>query len=152
MATRAPIAMPNDEREQARELRELLESGPAFVIGAKGDRREIPTHAHEVLKRAVALMLKGQAVSVVPVNRTLTTKAAADMLGVSRPFLVNLLKTGKIPFETVGTHRRVKYGDLLHYQSEQARIQRSALERMTRAAAELGLYGEPCLPEGAEVD
>jgi len=144
--------MPGDEREQVRELYRLLKNGEASLVGPNGVRHPIPAHVYEALKRATELMLKGQAVSITPVNQRLTTKAAADFLGVSRPFLVGLLTSGKIPFEMVGTHRRVKLVDLIHYQAERAGKQRQALKAMADFSAENGLYEEPFLPEDAELD
>lgn len=102
-----------------------------FLSGsAPGDQVEIPSEIYEVLVKAVEAMRKGLAVTLTPSSMTLTTQQAADLLGVTRPTLVKLLDSGKIPFEKPGTHRRVKLEDLLSFKEKRREEQYAALSSL----------------------
>ena len=90
----------------------------------------------EILRQTAA----GNAVSVVPIRRELTTQEAAEMLNVSRPFLISLVEKGEIPARMVGSHRRIPLLPLLEYRRKTAAIQEEALDRMAAEAQELKLY------------
>src|ERR1051326_6370195 len=80
----------------------------------------LPLPAVRVLLEALNEMGQGHGVALTPVPRELTTQQAADLLRVSRPFLISeLLDKGKITFRKVGNRRRIRYVDLLRYQREE---------------------------------
>jgi excisionase family DNA binding protein len=76
----------------------------------------------------------------MPEDEAFTTQAAANYLGMSRPFLLRLLERGKIPFHKVGTHRRILLKDLLDFQSIRNRERSRALTELTQLMDEEGVY------------
>lgn len=99
----------------------------------------LPRQAFELLLELLGQMANGNAVTIVPVHAELTTQQAAEMLNVSRPFLIDLLEAGKIPHRKVGTHRRVLAKDLLAYREQDRKVRKAALRALTEEAEKLGL-------------
>ena len=84
-------------------------------------------------------MAAGEGVSVVPSHAELTTQQAAELLNVSRPFLIGLLEGGQIEFRKVGKHRRVKAASLMAYLANDDQQRREAADELTRLSQEMGL-------------
>lgn len=99
----------------------------------------IPTSALRLLLDVLTEIGQGNAVSIIPIHAELTTQEAADVLNVSRPFLVQLLEKGEIPFHKIGTHRRVRYQDVIDYKNRIDAERRKALDELTAQAQELGM-------------
>lgn len=98
---------------------------------------EIPLAALTLLRMILSEMAKGNAVTLTPVHAELTTHQAADVLNVSRPYLIKQLEAGKLKYRMVGTHRRIALGDLLEYKERSDAKRDSALEELARMTQEL---------------
>jgi len=112
------------------------------AVEGEGGHKEtfvLPAAAVRLLLDMLVQMAAGHAVTVVPIHAELTTQQGAEVLGVSRPFLVGLLEQGKLPFHKVGTHRRVRYGELLAYKRREHEARRQALDELARQGQELGM-------------
>lgn len=115
----------------------------SFQFKEKEESLEIPTYVIRYLKFLLGNMAEGKAVQISPVEAELSTQEAADILRVSRPFLVKLLEQGKIPFKKVGSHRRVELKDLQAYEQKQRAIREKNLNFLARQAQDLNLGYEP---------
>lgn len=99
----------------------------------------VPRAAVELLARVLAHMAAGEGVSVVPAHAELTTQQAAELLNVSRPFLIGLLDDGDIQYRKVGKHRRIKAQSLLAYMAHDDQQRRDAADELTQLNQEMGL-------------
>jgi excisionase family DNA binding protein len=99
----------------------------------------IPTAAFRLLVTILSEMASGNAVRLIPHQAALTTQEAAELLNVSRPYLVRLLDDGHIPFHRVGTHRRVLFKDVMTYKAEHRQSRKAVLDRLSALDQELGL-------------
>lgn len=117
----------------------LVEADAYGVLrGPDGVEVRIPASAMEALRFVASAMAQGKAVTVAPHDAELTTQAAAELLGVSRPHLIKLLDRGDLPHhrtsEDAGAHRRVLLRDVLAYRDARRDRRRSQLRELTRAS------------------
>ncbi|MCK0129273.1 excisionase family DNA-binding protein [Erythrobacter sp. F6033] len=102
----------------------------------------IPANIFRTIITMLVEMGNGNAVAVVPVSAELTTQQAADLLNVSRPHLVKLLKEEQLPYRMVGTHRKLLGKDVLNYRDKIVAERRAALTKMAELDEELGLIDD----------
>jgi len=138
---RRPPQLPTEEeisqaREASRQLARLLPEGrQALKLVTDDNRHEmvsLPPDALRLLLDLLTQLGQGNAVTLVPHRAELTTQEAADYLNVSRPYVVSLIESGKLPARKVGTRRRVAFTDLLRFDEEDSKNRRTALDEFTR--------------------
>src|SRR5262245_13420573 len=134
---------PNDQdielaREAGPRLATLAEEGRAVEVRVgKGAPLVLPALSARLLADILALLGEGKAVAVLPVDTELTSQQAAEVLNVSRPYLVKLLDEGKLPHRKVGTRRRVLLCDVLAYKKRVADARAKVLDELAAQAQEL---------------
>lgn len=121
-------------------LQELKSVSTEIEIEETEERIKIPRSALQLLADILKEMGKGRIVSVVPIATEMTTQAAAELLGCSRPHLVKLLEAGDIPYTKVGKHRRVMFEDVVAYKEKAKAEQKALLIEMMQDDEESGLY------------
>lgn len=101
--------------------------------GSNGETDELvlPGHVIQILLDVLSEMSRGNAISLIPHHQELSTQEAANLLNVSRPYLVGLLEKGELPFRKVGSHRRVLLTDVLSYKESIDQRRRKALAELT---------------------
>jgi excisionase family DNA binding protein len=113
-----------------------------FTVAGQGGvttQVRIPSPAMQLLFAALSEIACGNAVALLPMNAELTTQQAADILNVSRPYLVGLLEKGDMPFRKVGVQRRVLLRDVVTYKTHTDIDRRSALNELARLGQEIGV-------------
>ena len=90
----------------------------------------LPGHVLQILLDVLSEMSRGNAISLIPHHQEVSTQEAANLLNVSRPFLVGLLEKGEIPFRRVGAHRRVLLTDVLAYREKTEQLRTNALDEL----------------------
>ena len=118
---------------------DLADVAVSVTAAQAGTTLHIPGHALRLLVDILAQIANGNAVTVAPVHAELTTQQAADILNVSRPYLVKLLEERKVPYRRVGNRRRVLLADLVAYKRIDDVDRRAVADELTAEAQRLGL-------------
>ena len=129
-----------EAREAVRALSRVLRkrSAKAIKVRASGDGSEasvtVPREAFQLFFEILSHMANGNTVTLMPIHGELTTQEAADLMKVSRPFLVGLLDEGMIPHRRVGTHRRIRAADLLEFLEKDKARRQAILDELAAEA------------------
>lgn len=144
----SPVSAPPEQREEVAAVFRLLNRAshrPASrcrIVGPDGQEIPIPESMFYVFERVAEVLARGDAITVLPVGQELTTQQCADILNVSRQYIVRLLDQGTIPFTRTGTHRRIRVGDLLAYKQRRDRERATTLDSLTEMSQDMGGYDE----------
>jgi len=125
--------------EAARALASALTpKGLPITVRKDGDqvKVDLPPSLGQLVLDVLTHVARGEMVTFVPYGAILTTKEAADLLNVSRPFLVQLLEKGEIDFHRVGTHRRVAADDVLAFKAKRDAERKAELKKIQHLGQE----------------
>lgn len=121
-------------------LKQISTDNPEIEIEETGERIKIPVRLLRFLASILQATAQGKPVTVVPMASEMTTQAAADYLGCSRPHVVKLLEKGVIPYTKVGKHRRIKFEDLQNYKKAMKETQRKLLIELMKQDEQFNMY------------
>jgi excisionase family DNA binding protein len=133
-AARSALPLLQDylDRHRTEELVDLaVEDGTAQL--------RLPRSAIELFAQILGYMANRQGVTILPEHAELTTQEAADLLNVSRPYLIRLLESGEIEYRKVGSHRRVLAASLLEYRRRDDARRREKADELAALTQEMGL-------------
>ncbi len=143
-----PAEFNTRDRKSLERLNDVLagiQGRPSLCVN-KEEQIELPEPLFKLLKRVALSLKEGKPIILIPETENLTTQAAANLLGVSRPYLIQLLNDKKIRYHRVGTHRRIYLKEVYQYMTERDRARHDALDKLSDAVDKAGLY------EGAAQD
>lgn len=115
-------------------------AGGLRLVGRDGEEVVLPEEVVRALRSMIPALARDPDATFTPVPRLLTTQQAAELLNVSRPFLVeHLLTSGEIPYVMTGAHRRIAREDLLAYRRRRDGQRRRQLDELAAMSQEMGL-------------
>ncbi len=144
-----PVAAPPEQQAQVAALSRALEgmvhppkrrAPKCQLVGPKGESIALPESVFYVLERVAEVLARGDSITVVPVGREVTSQQAADLLNVSRQYLVRILDEGRIAFRKTGKHRRLRIDDVLRFKANRDMDRRAGLRDLSQMTQEFGGY------------
>jgi excisionase family DNA binding protein len=144
-----PVAAPPEQQAQVVALSKALEgmahspkrrAPKCKLVGPKGETIALPESVFYMLERVAELLARGDSITVVPVGREVTTQQAANLLNVSRQYLVRLLDEGGIAYRKTGKHRRLRIEDVLAFKEKRDKDRRAGLRELSQLSQEFGGY------------
>ena len=133
---------PNTENEK-RELENLFNNLPDISnisIYSNGKEMQIPYSIPVVLCEVIKTLNYGNSITLIPMDKELTTQQAADLLNVSRPYLIKLLENNEISYRKTGSHRKILMQDLMEYREKRNDNRKTKIEKLSQLSQEFNLY------------
>lgn len=124
----------------AAQLEQIKSENPIVEIEETEKKIKLPAKALRLLAQILKATADGKPISLVPIAMEMTTQAAAELLGCSRPHIVKLVDTGEIPHTMVGRHRRLMFEDVMKYKKAMKEKQKNLIIEMMKEDEEYGLY------------
>jgi excisionase family DNA binding protein len=115
----------------------ILEEGVERI--ADSPILKLPPKVLRLFADMLGSLAQGNAVAIMPKELYISTQEAAMFLNVSRPYLIRMLDEGKIPYHKVGTHRRIKFEDVVAYRDKRQKASHAALQELADQAQELDM-------------
>jgi excisionase family DNA binding protein len=137
-----PLAIPMREQQEINSIYLKLREAEAKLVGPDGKTEILPNNVYSFLLRLLADLKAGHSVTILQSMHQLTTGEAAKVLGVSRQYLIQLLEKGDIPYQKVGTHRRVFVRDVLAYKAKRDVERHGILNELAKQEFAKGDYGK----------
>ncbi len=145
---RDAITIQPEDAAELHVVSKLLRRGSLTLVGPAGEHATLPAPLQDLLKDIVQNLEKGRSLVLLPEEQQVTSQRAAELLGMSRPYLIQLLNAGEMPCHLVGKHRRIALRDVVAYAQRRSEGRRAALDKMARDAFDAGLYDNASIPEG----
>ncbi len=133
---------PNTENEK-KELENLFNNLPDISnisIYSNGKEMQIPYLISVVLCEVIKTLNYGNSITLIPMDKELTTQQAADLLNVSRPYLIKLLENNEINYRKTGSHRKILMQDLMEYREKRNDNRKTKIEKLSQLSQEFNLY------------
>lgn len=139
-----PIYAPTEQAEIAAFGKAIESARPYGKVIVGGKEIHVPDSIFKILAQVIPMLTSDHAVSIVPVDHLLTTQQAAELLNISRPYLIKLIDHGKIVCtkqgNKPGSHRRIRFEDLMEYKHKRSIERRQQLKKLTEMSKDMGLY------------
>jgi excisionase family DNA binding protein len=146
----SPLPISGQDQKDVEKLYSALKKGKAKLVGPDGESRPLPDSIYAFLVELIGALQQGKCVYILQNQARLTTAEAANMIGVSRQFLVNLLEGGEIPYHKVGSHRRIYVQDLMKYKAKRDNRRQKVLRDLIAAEVAEGIYEKIPPPNQSE--
>ncbi len=134
--TTEPTLRPERASEEVKKFLQAIPDGQCKLISSDGKEYEFPPEVFAILHSCAAAINQGASFFALSGLQQMTTMAAAEILGMSRPHLIKLLDKGEIPFSTVGKHRRLIVKDVLEYKASRKAKRRRAMDEFADSLGE----------------
>lgn len=144
MAMQGLIIQPPSDEVEKKEISDfehnVSSTEKIYITASDGKQIEMPFVISQALVEVIKILSKGDSITLIPMDKELTTQQAADILNVSRPYFVKLLESGDIPHRKTGTHRKILMQDLMGYREKRNQNRKGKLAELSQISQELGLY------------